>query len=551
MIRPLALLLALNLPLAALAADDSRPAQVDALFAAWNKPDSPGCVTGVMSQGKLVYAKGYGLADVARGIPLSPDTVFDIASMAKQFTAANVALLALDHKLALTDDVRARLPELHVDAPLTVDNLLHHTSGLRDYAELNQLRGIEPTDNKGVLALLARQRALNFAPGSQFAYSNSNYVVLAELVQRASGRPLAALARQRIFAPLKMQSTRYAGALKDDPPNLANSYAPSGPGQFMPVPRNIQSVGDGNLLTTVHDLALWDENFYSNRVGGKTLARMMRTTATLSGGKPTSYGLGLMFDTYRGLATEHHGGSFHGFRTELLRFPQQHFAVSVLCNVASANASGLAAQVADIYLSDTLQPRAAPIADVVEAKIDPTKFDAYTGEYLVDFGGPLVVVRFGREGERLLIRSSFGEAVELAPISDTELFEKKTGRGRMTFEREQDGSVSRLTLHREEGDFVGRKINAPAATSDLAAKLAGAYYSDEADAELRLQAMGDRVIVDAGHNRRFPIMPIADGRFVMPGGATLDIERGPGGQISGLNYSSGRVANLHFVRKAP
>src|SRR5262249_8684781 len=128
-----ALLLTLNAPFAALAATDfpigahnsaadSRGARVDALFAAWDKPDSPGCATGVMSQGKLVYAKGYGLADVASHTPLSPDTVFDIASMAKQFTAANIALLTLDRKLALNDDVRARFPELHLNVPLTVEN---------------------------------------------------------------------------------------------------------------------------------------------------------------------------------------------------------------------------------------------------------------------------------------------------------------------------------------------------------------------------------------------------------------------------------------------
>lgn len=570
MIRPflgiwrcgLLLLLALmSAPLLALAAEDppteahnsasdSRPRQVDALFAAWDKPGSPGCATGVMSQGRLVYAKGYGLADLDSGTPLSPDTVFDVASMAKQFTAANVALLTLDHRLALKDDVRARFPEVHVNVPVTIENLLHHTSGLRDYAELNQLRGIEPTDNSGVIALLARQKTLNFAPGSQHAYSNSNYVLLAELIQRLTGGSLAALSQQRIFAPLDMQSTRFAGDLENDPTNLAKSYAPIAPGQFAAIARNTQSVGDGNLLTTVRDLARWDENFYTNRVGGKALEQMMRTPATLTDGKQVPYGLGLMFDRYRGVPTEHHGGSFHGFRTELLRFPQQHFSVSVLCNVASANASALASHIADIYLADVLQPRATPATAPVDAKIDPEKLETYTGDYLIDFNGPLIVVHFGRRGNQLFLQSAFEAPNEMIPVSDTELREKN-GRGRISFEASKGGSGTKLTLRSDDGDFVGQRITAQGVSSELADKLTGVYYSDEADAEFRLQIVDEQVIVDAGHNRKFPVLQLSEARFAMPGGATLDIERGRDGQISGLVFSSSRVANLRFARRAP
>ena len=349
-------------------ASDVPPAQVDALFAAWNKPDSPGCSIGVMSQGELVFAKGYGLSDVEHGTPLSPDTVFDIASMTKQFTGAAIGLLTLEQEVALTDDIRAAFPELHIDVPVMINDLLHHTSGLRDYAELNQLRGMEATDNNGVLTLLARQKSLNFSPGSESAYSNSNYVVLAELVQRTTGKPLAAFAQERIFGPLKMSSTRYGGRIRDDPANLANSYVPSASGEFVPITRASQSVGDGNLLTTVRDLALWDENFYTHRVGGEELARMMRTPATLTNGQQVPYGFGLMFGNYRGLPTEAHGGSYHGFRTELLRFPQQRFSVAVLCNVASANASSLAAQVADLYLANTLDPLPNADAEPVEVQ---------------------------------------------------------------------------------------------------------------------------------------------------------------------------------------
>jgi CubicO group peptidase (beta-lactamase class C family) len=547
------LALGLSIPLSegasAQAAADARSEQVDALFADWNKPDSPGCAIGVMSQGELVYAKGYGLADVARGIPLSQGTVFDIASMTKQFTGATIGLLTLERKLALTDDVRARFPELHIDVPVTVDNLLHHTSGLRDYAELNQLRGTEPTDNEAVLALLGRQESLNFAPGSESVYSNSNYVVLAELVQRIQGKSLAALARERIFSPLKMRSTRFGGNLRDDPPNLANSYFPAAPGKFVSITRASQTVGDGNLLTPGRDLALWDENFYSNRVGGKALAEMMRTPATLTTSKQAPYGFGLMFGDYRGAPTEAHGGSYHGFRTELLRFPRQHFSVAVLCNVASANASALAAQIADIYLADVLQPLPKADPAPVEVKIDPQVFDEYVGEYAFDNNGERVVMMFGRQGERFFFQPVGQSAVEIFAASETEFF-MKVAPGRIAFERGPDGTVNRVTLHRTLGDLIAQRIVATSTSPPQSLDdLAGIYYSQELDAQLGLSILDGRLTVNNSSGFRTPLAPRSEKTFALPGGATFEFSRGNDGQVSGFEYSSPRVRGLKFVRR--
>jgi CubicO group peptidase (beta-lactamase class C family) len=540
--------LALATSLDAAAWDQVQPAQVDALFAPWSKPGSPGCAIGVMSQGKLVHAKGYGLADVERGVPLSADTVFDIASMTKQFTGATVGLLTLEQKVALTDDVRARFPELQIDVPVTIDNLLHHTSGLRDYAELNQLRGMEATDNDRVLTLLARQKSLNFAPGSESAYSNSNYVVLAELVQRAAGKSLAALAQERIFSPLKMGSTRYAGRVQDDPTTLANSYVPSAPGTFVPITRASQSVGDGNLLTTVRDLTLWDENFYTNRVGGAGLTQMMRAPATLTNGQKVPYGFGLMFGDYRGLPTEAHGGSYHGFRTELLRFPQQHFSVAVLCNVASANASALAAQVADLYLADVLQPLPKADAEPVEVKIDPQVFDAYAGEYAIDNSGQSVVLTFGRQGERFFLQPPGQPPIEIFPSSETEFF-IKVAPGRIAFQREADGKVNRVTLKRSQGDVVGQRIVAAATSAQPLSELAGVYYNEELDGELRLVVLDARLFVSNSSGFRTPLAQRTEKSYALPGGAMFEFARGGDGQISDFEYSSPRVRGLKFVKR--
>jgi hypothetical protein len=400
-----------------------------------------------------------------------------------------------------------------------------------------------------VLTLLARQKSLNFAPGSESAYSNSNYVVLAELVQRVTGQSLADFSHEQIFVPLKMRSTRYAGILSEDPPNLANSYFPGAPGQFTPVTRTSQSVGDGNLLTTVRDLARWDENFYTEQVGGKELARLMRAPATLTSGEHVPYGFGLMFDQYRGQPTEAHGGSYHGFRTELLRFPRQHFSVSVLCNVATANASGLAAQVADIYLADSLQPRPAPAIRPVEAKIDPQAFDAYAGAYLLDVKGERHLIFVGRQGDRFFAQPVGEPPVELFAVSETDFF-SKVDNARAVFERAKDGTVSQVTLHRPAGDLVAMKITAAAASPEVLRQFAGNYYSEELDGSLRFDLMGQRLILTGGNYGRLPLVQLSDSRFFSPAGATLEFKRGPTGQFDRFDYSSQRVRGLTFVRKA-
>jgi Beta-lactamase len=396
--------------------------------------------------------------------------------------------------------------------------------------------------------VLARQKSLNFAPGSESAYSNSNYVVLAELIQRTTGKSLAALAQERIFSPLKMRSTRFGGNLQDDPASLANSYAPAAPGKFAAITRASQSVGDGNLLTTVRDLALWDENFYTNRVGGKALTQMMRTPATLNSGQKIPYGFGLMFGDYRGQPTETHGGSYHGFRTELLRFPQQHFSVSVLCNVASANASALAAQVADIYLADVLQPLPAADAPPVEVKIDPHVFDAYAGEYAIDNNGQRVVMMFGRRDEHFFLQPAGQPPIEIFPLSETEFFMKVTP-GRVAFAREPDGTVNRVTLHRARGDLTGQRIVAAAASTQSPGELSGPYYSEELDAELSLSVLDGRLFVSNSSGLRTPLAQRSGKSFALPGGATLEFSRGGDGQISGFEYSSSRVRGLRFVRR--
>ncbi|HEX4911248.1 MAG TPA: serine hydrolase domain-containing protein, partial [Permianibacter sp.] len=287
-------------------------------------------------------------------------------------TAASVFLLVQDGKLTLDDDVRKLLPELpDYGHRITVAHLLHHTSGLRDYAGMHVLAGrpfANYTRNADAMAFVTRQRALNFKPGTAFSYSNTGYLLLGQLVERVSGKTLAQFADERIFQPLAMHDTRFLDTLDALVPNKAGLYQPN-----MSQPNMSQSnsepqfdaaqvgwveTGARGVLTTVADLAKWERNFVAPTVGGVAFVTWMQTGGKLDNGAPLDYGGGLSLSEYRGLKVVEHGGAGVGAAAELLRLPDEKFAVALLCNNPMVDAQGIAYQIAELYLAD--KPSAPP-----------------------------------------------------------------------------------------------------------------------------------------------------------------------------------------------
>src|SRR5262245_19680774 len=393
-------LVSITLALASLAATPAQssltgfPGQlnekVDKLFAQWDKPDSPGCALGVIKDGKFVYKRGYGSANLDYRAPAASESAFYIASPSKHFTAASILLLVRRGPISLDDDIRKYFPELpKYEAPITVNHLVHHTSGVRDYLELMGMAGRkmdEPFDNEEAVGLIARQKGLNFKPGERFLYSNSNYVLMAEIVRRASGKSLREFAEDNIFRPLGMTNTHFNDDRSAVVKNRVVSYAPTVNGRFRQFIKTIEAMGDGNLLTTVEDLAKWDQNFYDNKVGGEGFSQQMLTRVKLNNGEEIPYAFGLGPEEYKGLKAVAHGGGFMGFRTEMIRFPEPRFTVICLCNVASANPGALARQVADIYLADQVKPAEAKSSNA-QATSRPQPSLTLTAEQLSEYTG--------------------------------------------------------------------------------------------------------------------------------------------------------------------
>jgi len=337
-------------------------AAVDEVFEDLTAPGSPGCALGVYRDGQIVYAKGYGLANVEESVPITPKSVFDIGSTSKQFTAASILLLEKQSKLSVNDDVRKYLPELpDYGNKITILHLLNHTSGLRDYLTLMELAGIHTdsvTTDQDALALIARQRALNFAPGTEWLYSNTGFLLLSTIVKRVSGKTLREFATENIFTPLGMAQTQYRDNHTSLIANRALAYdANEKNGGYTLNVSYFEQTGDGAVHSSVEDLLKWDENFYTGQIGGKIFLAELQEHGRLNNGKVLDYAKGLNVAEYRGLHTVRHGGSWGGYRAELLRFPDQHFSVACLCNVGNANPARRANEVADVYLASLMKAK--------------------------------------------------------------------------------------------------------------------------------------------------------------------------------------------------
>lgn len=373
------------------AAEDKKTAAVDEVFADLSKLGSPGCALGVYRDGKILYTKGYGLANLEENVPITPQSVFDIGSTSKQFTAASILLLQAQGKLAMGDDIRKYIPELpDYGQKITILHLLNHTSGLRDYLTLMDLAGINTdsvTTDEDALQIIARQKALNFAPGSDWLYSNTGFFLLSVIVKRASGKTLREFAAENIFTPLGMTHTQFRDDHTALIPNRALAYDPkeNGSGYTLDV-SYFEQTGDGAVHTSVEDLQKWDENFYTGQIGGKEFLASIQEPGKLNTGKVLEYAKGLFHQDYRGLPTVRHGGSWGGYRAELLRFPGQHFSVACLCNLGNANPEERADRVADIYLGSLLKPKEEK--KETEARANPGKNSiSLTAEQLKRYAG--------------------------------------------------------------------------------------------------------------------------------------------------------------------
>jgi CubicO group peptidase (beta-lactamase class C family) len=431
-------------------------ARIDEVFKTWNNSSSPGMALGIIKDGKLIYTKGYGMADLEHDVPITDSTIFYIGSVSKQFVTMCILLLEEQGKLGLDDRVQKYLPDFpEYNAPLTIRHFIHHTSGVRDNLTLWGLAGndyLDHIDREEMYQLILRQKELNFIPGEKFLYSNSCYFMLGLIIEEVSGESLREFAQKNIFGPLGMRCTFFQDDNTRIIKNRAFSYLQED-GRFKNQIMRYDLVGSGGVYSNIKDLYLWDQNFYHNKLGkgSQALIDKMHTDGVLNNGKSSGYAFAIQNGIYRGLKTVSHGGALASYRSFLLRFPEQKLSIIILGNITPIPIDRLPYSVADVMLEKQLSP--LPAADKMNSTTNNVKEEQknfhvedvkqYTGAFYSDELD--VIYQVTAKGNELYCSIKSRKPVVLQPIAQ-DLF-SMDDYVKLKFERNNENRIAGFSVN--------------------------------------------------------------------------------------------------------
>ena len=516
---------------------------------------TPGASVAVARDGTIVYSNGFGYANLEYNIKNSPSTIFHVASVSKQFTAFAIALLIDEGKLALNDEVRKYIPELpDFGLTITIDHLIHHTSGLRDQWNLLALAGWRLDDvitREQILRLISAQKDLNFLPGEEMVYCNTGYTLMAEIVSRVTGETFPDWTKTHIFDPLGMEYTFFYDDHEKIVKNRAYSYHYDPEGLKKSV-LNYANVGATSLFTTVEDLCLWAMNFQDMKVGNQQVMDMMNRRFVLNNGDTIYYAFGQGVGNYKGLKTISHSGGDAGYRTFLLRIPDQQLSVAVFSNLASFNPGEIAYTIADIYLADELIMEDHKINQIGGGKEEQTIVNSeilksYCGRYEL-FPGFIVTISI--DGEQLRVHAADQPTLILEALSEN-VFKIQNIDATIIFQPDESGEVSQFTLKQGNQDNIAKRL--PPFESSLLNlhEYTGNYFSPELLTTYRLDIVNDTLTAFHQRHNDIKFTPTQTDQFVTDAWfmGRIDFNRDDQHNVNGFKVSNVRVRNLVFEKE--
>ena len=523
---------------------DQQLQQADRLAKVHDQGSGPGLAITVKQNGRTLYKKQQGFANLEHRIPISDSTVFLVGSISKQFTTFSILLLEQAGKLSVDDPITKFLPELK-DLPysISVRQLANHTSGFRNNYDLNGLRGRQEGELSGqseMVALLVRQKGLNFKPGKRFQYSNAGYVLLAEIVSRVSGLPFSTFVQERILSPLGMQNSMF----REDPgvlvTNKADSYIKHEEG-YQYLPMNAAIVGSTGLYTTTEDLSLWAQNYDKLVVGSAALVAKMAQPSLLNSGESIPYGLGLETKLYRGVKVEFHGGGDAGFRAYLLRVPEYQFTVAITGNYEAFNPLNLAYGMIDIFLAKQLdeQPGTTPPSYTTK------ELERFAGDYQV-FPG-LYITIFAKNDTLFFTGYGAGDGLALPPLVEPQAFEfPHRPHSKIVF------SDQGLRWHFSDFSYPGQKVtlSPPPYDEESLHEYTGAFVNEELETRYAVIQRSGRLVATHAFNPDIRFRPIAPDAFISNESyfGRVEFKRDTQGRITHCLISGQKAYQLYFEK---
>jgi len=527
--------------------------KTDSLFTSWNAPNHPGGSVLISKNGKTIFSKAYGLSSLEYNIPNTENTLFNIGSVSKQFTAMGIVLLEEQNKLSFDDDVRKFLPNLpDFGKTITIRHLLHHTSGLRDLHGLLGLAGWRPADletNEHVYRIFENQKDLNFNPGDEFSYSNTGYIFLAKIIENVSSKSFEQWMKQNIFEPLGMKNT-YVEAQHDRVvANNATSYYLRD--EFKRAIEYWGYFGAGNMHSTAEDLNIWLQNFSAPKKEWESAFKKLLLTTPLNNGFETNYGFGVRIESYAGKKVIQHGGSVGGFRAITRVFPEEQLNIVILTNYSKSGIGSKTNKISDIFLSksnDTQIKKPEQKPRLTEfVKLSNKKLKQFEGVYWSDSekSGRKIYVK----NDTLRYSSSTKNEWALVPTNEqTFIMMHPSIKPEVTF----DSKTHQMTVKIGDdlpGVFTFLQSNVDENTNDLNAFI-GHYYSTEMKTIYSIFKEEADIFIEHARHGKMKLTQLYNTIFSTDGPVgVVEIKRSETGNVLGLTMSNGRTRNVWFKKQ--
>ena len=519
---------------------------IDSIFKDFAKPDAPGVAVLIVKDGKVAFEKGYGMANLEYDMPVTPTSVFDIASVSKQFTGYAISTLIQEGKISPADDIHKYLPDVpDFGKKITIHNLIHHTSGLRDWPEGLHAAGWrwdESFTYDDIMRMVNKQHDLDFEPGSKYQYSNTGYNLLAAIVAKVSGKTFPEWAAENIFKPFGMQATMVNDDYSRIIPHLASSYYQDG-NAYHKATDQLTAFGSSSIYTTVEDLSKWVIRFQQGLAGKDPVYLRMIQTDTLNDGKPNHYAYGLGVGDYNGVKEISHNGGWASYATNISNFPDQKVGIILLSNSGNFNADGESDAVAGLLLNLKTKPgqNREDLSKLPTVQVDSTILKIYTGTYQL---GPGWFVTFTLENGQIMTQATGEDKFPTELKSDTTLWVPA-----------YNSSVKFVQITNKANAIVyhgkvSNRVTPLKVDASQLGQFVGSYYSKELEATYRITLENGRLV---GHHMRpgdFNLSPdmITTDTFGSAAGGSMAFYRDWQNKVIGFKLSGGRIRNIVFER---